>query len=109
MKKVQQWFSAIFNPEEFNDLDLSAIAIALNDSKTRSIWLANMIEDIKEINITVDRRLLNGDESRLTDLCARRRAYQDVLQLVLSARRQAGSEVRPNPKVPGINLDRVTA
>lgn len=109
MKKVKQWLSAVFNPEDFNDLDVGAIATALNDQRTRGIWLASMFDQIKEINIQVDRRLLNGEEYGLTDLCARRKAFQDMLQEVLSARRQAGQDVRPNPKVPGVNLDRVTA
>lgn len=111
MRKIKRWFKDIFNPEEFNNIDTSAIANAFNDSTIRGIWLAMCFDELRRINMEVDRRLLSGTNLQLTDLCARRKAYQDMLESILSARRQviAGpQDVRHNPKVE-VNLDRVTA
>lgn len=109
MKKIKQWFQEIFEPEEFNDLDISSIADALNDSEIRRRWFLAMVAEIKQINIAVDRRLMSGQDYGLTDLCARRKGLQDALELVLSVKRQGKQEERPNPRAQVINLDRVTA
>lgn len=109
MKKLQQWLKNVFEPEEYNDLDVTSIAEALNDSSIRHRWFLDVLEEIRRINIEVDKRLLSGPEYGLTDLCARRKAIQYVLEAVLSVKRQVKQEVRPNPQVQIVNLDRVTA
>lgn len=109
MKKMTQWISEMFSPEQFNDIDIYSVGEALNDSAVRQKWFLAVLEEIKRINVDVDRRLLAGGEYRIMDLCARRKALQDVLELVLSIKRQARQEERPNPRASVINLDRVTA
>ncbi len=113
MKKLKKWLSDYFSPESFNDLDVDGIAQALNDSSVRHIWLTRTLAELKTINLDVDKRLVSGTNLQLTDLCARRKAYQDVLESILSARRTVVSgtqEQRPNPKAPVlVDLDRVTA
>lgn len=111
MKKIKEWLQDIFSPEDFNDLNIVSIGEAFNDPGVRKRWLLDLFEEIKRINMDLDRRLLVGTEFGLTDLCARRKAIQDVLELVLSARRAVVQEERPNPRVQvsGVNLDRVTA
>lgn len=108
MKKFRQWLSAYFDPESFNDLDIGAIGSALNDSSVRIIWLSACMDELKAINLEVDKRLLLGSEMGLLDLCSRRKAYQDILEGILTARRQVTQAVRPNQSVPVVNLDRVT-
>ncbi len=108
MKKIKRWLKDIFDPE--NDLDIDAIRSAFNDTSVRTIWLSECLEQLKQVNRDIDKRLLNGTNLQLTDLCARRKAYQDMLEAVLSARRQVTQDVRPNPKVQvDVDLDRVTA
>ncbi len=110
MKKIKRWFKEIFEPEVFNDLDTAAIAGAFNDPGVRTLWLAYCLDEIKEINMEVDKRLLQGSELGLLDLCARRKAFQDVLEAIPAARRKLTQDVRPNPRPVGVvNLDRVTA
>jgi len=108
MRKLRHWLREIFDPEDFNNLDISLIAGSFNDPAVRSIWLNDCLEELKRINLELDKRILSGDVE-VFDLCVRRKAYQDILEGVLSARRQAGQGERPNPKVQGVNLDRVTA
>jgi hypothetical protein len=112
MKKIKRWLNDIFGVEEFNNLDTSSIGEAFNDLMVRTIWLNSCFDELKRLNLEVDKRLLTGQDFNLIDLCARRKAYQDVLEAILSARRQVinGQQVvRPNPKVMDVNLDRVTA
>lgn len=110
MKKIKRWLQDIFSPEEFNNMDTDAIRAALNDASVRTLWLSECFEEMKRINMDVDKRLLTHMEYGLTDLCARRKAYQDILEAILSARRQVTQDPRPNPKVQVVvDLDRVTA
>lgn len=112
MKKLLAQVKDFFNPSWFNNLDTVAIGEALNDLSVRTIWLNTCFEEIRRINLEVDRRLMSG-HSDLIDLCARRQAYQDILESVLSARRQltkGPQEPRHNPRPEfAVNLDRVTA
>lgn len=111
MKRVTRWLKELFDPDY--DMDTTAIRIALNDAGTRTLWITSVLEEIKQMNIDVDRRLIAGREVGLSDLCARRQAYKDVLDAVLRARRQAldgPPSPRHNPRVPvDPNLDRVTS
>lgn len=112
MKKIPRWLKDFFYPDSFNDLDTSAIGEAFNDLGVRTLWLQSCFEELRNINQQVDKRLLLGNEVGIIDLCARRKAYQDVLEAVLVARRQVVSgtqEKRPNPRPVLVDLDRVTA
>lgn len=110
MKKIKQWFKEIFEPDFFNDIDTAAISGAFNDPGVRSLWLTYCFEEIVRINREVDKRLLSGNEVGLTDLCARRKAFQDVLEAVLYSRRKLTQDMRPNPRpLVAVDLDRVTA
>lgn len=110
MRKLKRWFRDFFAPESFNDMDVGAIGEAFNDSQVRSIWLVNCFEELKRLHMDVDKRLLLGNTLNLKDLCARRKAYQEILESVLSAKRQATQDVRQNPKPKVlVDLDRVTA
>lgn len=111
MKILKKWFGDMFEPDHFNDLDTNSIEQAFSDVSVRSLWLHECFDEIKRINLEVDKRLLNGPEYGLTDLCARRKAYQDVLESVLSMRRKLQTQTgRHNPTSEAVvNLDRVTA
>ena len=80
---------------------------AFNDPLARKIWLLDVYEELKRLNLQIDAKLLSGSEFRMTDLCVRRKAYQDVLESVMSAKRQAKSN-NPSDK-SGFDLDAVTA
>jgi len=111
MKKIVKWFSEMFADPEFTDLNMAAIGEALNDLSVRTIWLNSCLTEIKRIHMEVDSRLLSGNPQSITDLCARRKAFRDMLESILSARRQVMNvQERPNPKSPIlVDLDRVTA
>lgn len=108
--KMIRWFRELFEPEQFGDLDIMAIGEAFNDSNVRREWLLMTLDAIRDVNFEADRRLLAGETFGLTDLCAKRKAYQDMLENVLSAKRRVTHGERPNPRpvIGGIDLDRVT-
>lgn len=107
MRKLERWLKNIFNPE--HDFDMTAIGQALNDPDVRMRWLIDHLEEIRQMNLEVDRRLLDGEDYSMADLCARRKAYKDVLDAILSARRNKPQDLRHNPgSIPLVDLDRVT-
>jgi hypothetical protein len=110
MMRIKRWLKEVFNPVQFNNLDVAAISGAFNDPGVRQEWLSYCFDELVAMNIEVDRRLLSGNDLGLTDLCARRKAFQDILEAVLSARRKLAQGTRPNPQPKvDVNLDRVTA
>lgn len=110
MKQLKRWLRELFDPESLNNLDTMAISRAFDDAAVRHLWLIYCLDELTEMNLEVDRRLLSGEEVGLIDLCARRKAFQDILEAVLSARRKLTQEVRPNPRsLVAVDLDRVTA
>lgn len=114
MKQLKRFLKDIFAPGDFNNLDTQAIRDAFNDSSVRAVWLSKCLEEIKRLNIEVEKRLLSDSgRSDLTDICSRRKAIQDMLEDVLSAKRQVVSgtqDLRQNPfSKNDVNLDRVTA
>ena len=111
MRKLRKWLSEFFDPA--TDTNLYSLGEALGNPETRRRWILDVVEEIKRMNIEVDRRLISGTEVGFIDLCARRKAFQDVLEMILVAKRTTlAQDSRPNPKVevePIVNLDRVTA
>lgn len=88
MKKLVASVRALFSPREINDLRSEDLLAALSDSKTRQLWLMDVYEELKRLNLEVDRRLSVGDTD-LKDLAARRSAIQYVLSAILEAKRLA--------------------
>lgn len=109
MKKIRQWLKDVFDPMDFNDVDVFSVVEALNDTTIRKVWVGLVLEELKFINHEVDKRLLSENQYGITDLCARRKAIQDILEMVLSAKRQSKQEIPHNPASKVISdLDRVT-
>ncbi len=109
MKTIKRWLKDIFDPETFNDLDRAAMGSAFNDPAVRELWLTYCFDELRLMNMEVDKRLLSGTDIGLIDLCARRKAFQDVLEAILSSRRKLTQDKRPNPRAEVlIDLDRVT-
>jgi hypothetical protein len=106
MKKILQRFRDIFHPRELQMLDSLELLAALNDPMTRKIWLYETYEELKRLNLSIDAHLTAGMEFKFTDLCARRKAYQDILESILSAKRQAKSH---NPDSTKFDLEYATA
>ena len=109
MKKINRWLHSIFETKQLQNIDLMEILDAMNDPGTRKFWLWDVCEELKRINLEIDKRLVMGNELKLNDLAARRRAYQDVLEGVLLAKRTAKSQFHnPLAGSEGFDLENVT-
>lgn len=107
MKKLSRWLKDVFTPKELHGLDVQDLLEALNDSGIRKLWMYDTLQELKRMNLEIDKRLVSGVSFQITDLAARRKAYQDVLEGVLSAKRQIKAH---NPGSKGrFDLDSVTA
>lgn len=106
MKKISRWFKSIFTPKDLQAIDIQEILAAMNEEPVRKLWLYDTLQELKRMNLEIDKRLLNGVTYDLTDLAARRKAFQDFFEGILSAKRQVHSN---NPKSEGkFDLDSVT-
>lgn len=108
MNKLKRWIREYFFPDALNKLDTEYLLQALNDARVREVWLRECIAQLMLLNLEVDRRVLGGETHNIVDLCARRKAFQDILELILFARRHIRQDASPNPRVFGVDLDRVT-
>lgn len=109
MKRALKRLQELFEPAYLLDINFEELEMALANTTIRHRWMDRLIEDIKQLNLQIDRQLLSGADLNLSDLCARRRTYQDVLESLASIRRSVMKE-RPNPRAEAafVDLDRVT-
>lgn len=105
MKKIPRWLSSIFSPKDLLGLDAGEVLDALNDGVIRKTWLYDVFEELKRLNLEIDKRLLSESQFHVQDLAARRKALQFVLEAVLSAKRQVSDH---NPQKGEFDLDSVT-
>jgi hypothetical protein len=110
LKKIPRWLNSVFSPVHFQNLDAAELLEALTNPAAARTWLTEMFDELKRLNLEVDRRLLSANDFRLTDLCARRQAIQYVLEALKSAKASVPAAKGPNPRiqVPEVDLDRVT-
>ena len=105
MKKIPAFLRDLFTPKEAYNLDVNELLGAMSDPIVRKAWLMDLFAQIQQIHFDVD-RLLAGGNSNIHDLAIRRKAFQDVLEGVLSARRRVKN---PNPSDrSGFDLESVT-
>lgn len=88
MKRIPALFRDLFSPKDLHGLDVQEILGAMSDASIRKVWLSGVFDELQRMNLEVDKRLLGDTQNDLTDLAARRKAFQDVLESVLSARRR---------------------
>ncbi len=68
--------------------------------------MSSVFDELQRLNLEVDKRLLTNDQRGIIDLAARRKAYQDILESVLAARRRIRNN---NPQDrSGFDLESVT-
>ena len=111
MKKILKWIDDLFEVDAVQGLQIEEIASAMNDVTIRNVWIMDLFAQLRSMNLEVDRKLRDSELRGIEDLCARRKAFQDVLESILSAKRRVAQPKRPNPqsKVSFTDLDRVTA
>lgn len=90
------------------DIDISEVLSAMAEPRVRNMWLHDVYEELKQLNLDVDQALFKGD-IHVTALSARRKAFGDALQMILIAQRRKAEEKDPYPKILSeVDLDRTT-
>lgn len=108
MRKVPRFLSRLFSPNNLQDIDIYDLQAAFANDTVRRIWLYEVYQELRNLNLKVEKSLLGG-YSQLNDLSARRRAFQDVLEMILTAKRRHVEEKHPDPRIRSeVDLDRVT-
>ncbi len=108
MKKLTRWMESIFHPKTMQGLDVVDLLDSMNDPVIRKTWLWDVFEELKRLNLAVDKSLQEGG-FRIEDLAAKRKAYQEILEGILVAKRTVKSK-GPNPRTEAgeFDLDSVT-
>lgn len=107
MKKLPRFLSSLFSPLYMQDLDVVDLLNLLNDPSVRRKWLFGIYEELRNVNLSVDRALLRG-AGHLDDLSARRKALRDMLELLARTRSSMGEKDHDLAFQAEVDLDRVT-
>lgn len=110
MKKyIVQRIKELFNPAQFQELDVYGVLSALQDQLVLKRWIFEVLQGIKQTNLEVDQKLVAGQLTDLVRLSARRKAVQDMLELALSIHREVRRAGEHNPlKKIDFDLESVT-
>lgn len=89
MKKyLVKRFKELFNPAQFQDLDVYGVLSALQNQTVLKMWLYEVLQQIKQTNLAIDQSLVSGKVYDINDLSAKRRALQGILEAALSIHRE---------------------
>lgn len=106
MKKVPRFLLNLFSPQHLQNLDVLELLEAFNNPTVRKLWIYEVYQELRALNLGVEKALLTG---KTTDLSVRRKAIQDVLELITTAKRRCSEEKDPDHKILAeVDLDRVT-
>lgn len=106
MKKVPRFLLNLFSPQHLQNLDVLELLEAFNNPTVRKLWIYEVYQELRALNLGIEKALVSGN---VKDLSARRKAYRDVLELILVAKRRCLEEKDPDPRFKSeIDMDRVT-
>ena len=92
--KLTKWIESLYKPEKTNltDAALEDLQAAMNDQGVRAHWLSAMIEELRAINIGVDRALADNQFDQLPSKADRRRAILFCLNQILDSKQSLETE-----------------
>ena len=92
-----KWLRQILDPAPMYDLDLTKLSLALNGPAVRHHWLKALLEQLRELNLEIDRMLERNDpQSRYIEISARRRQLVAILQQIETSKNSVELEVDHN-------------
>lgn len=91
---LMKWIEALYVPSKTNlrDAGREDLEIALNDPSIRRHWLNAMEEELRAINVGVDRSLAEGTFNDIASKADRRRAILFCLNQILDSRTAIDNE-----------------
>ncbi len=92
-----KWLATLFEPSEFNNLNLDELAAAMLDSDLRRHWLRAVLAEIKEGNMRTHVALMNGNlTEKFVQESARLQGIDWTLRQILNSKTSIAMERRHN-------------
>jgi|WetSurMetagenome_2_1015567.scaffolds.fasta_scaffold491048_1 hypothetical protein len=98
----------LFRPVDYQEINPQEIFDILADPSVRKAWLFEVLQELVRINRSIDQKLVSGVTFSITDLSARRRGLQFVLDTALAAKREVERAKSHNCDMGVFDLDEVT-
>lgn len=96
MKWPRTWLE-VFDPQATQKLDVSRIVSDLNNPQVRAHWLRAVLDQLRAINLEVDKLLDKGPiTERLIEISAKRRQIVAVLEQIEASRNSVELENNHN-------------
>lgn len=103
--KIPKFINDLFTPKNLQGLDSEELMVSLADPFIRKAWILSVFEEMKQLNLEVDKQLLSKELWMIQNLAIRRRAIQDMLEKVALAKRRVKTQTH---EPSGFDLDSVT-
>jgi hypothetical protein len=95
--------STLFEPSEFQNLNLDELMGALLDSDVRKHWMQAVLEEIKEANMRTHVALMNGNlNEKFVQESARLQGIDWVLRQILNSKNSVAMERHHNRTDDGL-------
>lgn len=105
MNRLWKWIESLYEPEKtnFRDAALEDLIQALNSPAVRQHWISALVDELRAINVGVDRSLREGDFFQMPERAARRGAIVFCLNQILESQTALNTEIlekeeRNNPR-----------
>lgn len=91
---LTKWIESLYKPQQTNlrDAAIEDINLALNEPAVRNHWIDAMVEELRAINIGVDRALADNNFEQLPSKAERRRAILFCLNQILDSKQSLDTE-----------------
>jgi len=92
--RLLKWIESLYAPEKtnFKDAALEDILVALENQAVRKHWLDSLVEELRAINVGVDRSLREGRMEDLPSKADRRHAIIFCLNQILESQTAVDTE-----------------
>ena len=101
MKKILvKKLGDLFNPHAYLELDVYDVLDGLKDDVVRKNWLFEVLQEIKRLSLDIDKMLETGNVSGISNLSARRKGLQFVLEAAIEQKNAVHREPNHNPTPP---------
>jgi hypothetical protein len=101
MTSLKALLTDLFTTQEIQQIRIEDVVMGLNDLTVRNHWLHKILDEIQNINTSIDADLLQKKDLDLREKSARRRALQFVLEQVIQSKRAIDGQQRHNPVTGG--------
>ena len=97
MKTMIKWFTTLFDPSIFNNLNMDELMAAMQDGDVRAHWIRAVLDEIKDGNMRTHAALMNGElTKKFGQESARLQGIDWVLRQILNSKTSIAMERHHN-------------